>query len=537
MAQSVLMRNRVGGIFRAARQGMVATQRVDYFATLHKAGARYGVGDNHAKSVANWLEIVRSKGQFIEMVSEDILTKEICEAAVHSDPLAIKHVPAQFLDEKMIVEAVSRNYKCFFMIPKNMRSENVYLALAHHFDFTMALTDHNLISKEACRFAVQFNSAQANHVPEKFKADIDAYLAGVKYLVVRQVRGNTNDEIKFSAISYARSEKRKSTSLCAYPSCVADTLQMLADKGASGLNLVFLSHLTLDGKPFAGFHADEIVALLEQYPIVDKVTLLGCKTIESLQLDQEAEMLRNLAKSETEAKCGLIILDALPGSDEYDALLAKTKLSRVFVMTNDSLLYLETSLSGDVTSKLTPLDHYTNKTILANLGPDKTYKFRKENEKMVVRSHMAPLSSTEFRMLDKLSVGADRFTKSHSQYQADKGKYPFLASISIDQAEKDKLQPSHAKNLIDAIERSDKIKRDVVVKGYPNRIYADQVNHANISTQDDVLLPGQFGFFVDRINRPLLTKMRRGFADKSPAPDANAKSQAKSIQYTVRKHN
>lgn len=531
------MRNRVGGLFRAARQGMVATQRVDHFATFNKVGARNFDGENNTRSHSYWLELVRSKGQFIEMVSEDILTKEICEAAVHSDPLAIKHVPHQFLDEKMIVEAVSRNYKCFFMIPKNMRSENVHLALAHHYDFTMALTDHNLISKEACRFAIQFNSAQANHVPEKFKAETDAYLAGVKYLIVRQVRGNANDEIKFSAISYARAEKRKLTSLCAYPCYVSDTLQMLTDKGASSLNLVFLAHLTLDGKPFAGFHTDEIIALLEKHPIIDKVTLLGCKTIDSLQLDQEAEMLRNLGKSGAEAKCGLIVLDALPGSDEYGSLLAKTKLSRTFVMTNDSLLYLETTIGGDVTNKLTPLDANAKKSILASLGPDKTYKFRKESEKMIVRSHMAPLSSTEFRMLDKLSDGADRFTKSHSQYQSDKSKYPFLASISIDKTEKAKLLPSHAKNVIEAIERSDKIKRDVVVKGYPSRIYADQIHHANISTQDDVLLPGNFGFFVDRINRPLLTKMRRGFADKKPAPDASAKSQAKSIQYTVRKHN
>lgn len=508
-----------------------------------KAGANMADVPLVHQTRAVWHAAFEKSKFVIKQMPEEFMTAEICREGMIEDLENMQYIPAHLRTREIWLIYVSSDSSRLAELPKQYQTQDMYQDLMSKNPGVIKFIPHEYQTKEMWLTALRFNVIELGDVPYLYRFAAYDLLAGTKNLVV------TNDSVfpvseedGLVAYTYANKESRTGKTVCASGNQLISVLKLLSRKGATDLNLVLVGHSALRSESIAGMRAIEIADLVVKFPMIKKVTLLGCMTADVKKVEAEIALVKayqaKLAAA-PEQPCGFILLSALPDATDYSTLLSKSKLDRTFVMIKDadqySILYLEKNADGKIESLQRKLDEAEVYEIHACMTAGKKMAFPKNgNEKFILRSQSSPLSAPELEVLDAAKIGTKRLTKAHPEYKSDKASYPFLKSFSV--TSWFDMSESLMKKLAMQIEHTHGISSPIKIKGYPKPVYADVDEKRLIVSKDELYTyKRKFTLFADNLDRRKVEESRKDAINRmKKAIVAGADTEAKSIEYETK---
>lgn len=110
---------------------------------------------------------VAQKGSALALIS--VRTKELCEAAVSNDGLALQFVPENLLSEDLILKAVTENGKALRFVPENLRTEGICKEAVKSSADALQYVPEDIRDQDLCYSAVSRNGLMLRFVPENLR--------------------------------------------------------------------------------------------------------------------------------------------------------------------------------------------------------------------------------------------------------------------------------------------------------------------------------------------------------------------------------
>lgn len=475
------------------------------------------------------LKAVENAGIALQYAEVSLLTedqyRQLCVAAVRSMPIALMYVPDKFKDD--VVNEIGLEY---LLIP--------------NYAVASFLQPHNR--------------------DEQYRV-LTTLLSNVVHIVVTQSDSFYDSEINDTYMVYANSKSRKGKTIHT-DSNNFDTLMADINKyqdGSPQLNLVILGHANnnADTHSIAGLHVTQIRDLIADHPAIGRVTLLGCLSVSATQLEFEKQMTQkyqDTMKQQKALNSGLVLSYQLPGQAEYEKMFRLTDKDKngghpdklyVYVNgTSEQKCVIE--LTKDAATQAISATRYDSLSddslkLLNSLSKGKKATTAQRNQIIYIRSGKSAdnLNTEETAKLSaELEGVALRFSPAHPTYKEDKTMFPFLTGVEIDTSEEQKLMPSLTKTLVELIKEDNRIKREVVVKGYNKPLHVD-VKEKQIKATRTHLYTSEYDkhyetFFAkskDNIDRKKLAHDRKSEIESMAKDDKDSKSRLKSIKVRIKK--
>ncbi len=451
---------------------------------------------------------------------------------------SIRYTPYNMHTEEERIAGVLQDVHLFEYIPVEMRTEKIYLAATWHPIFSFHYFREEQINLDLCRYAIQFNARQYAFVPECYLAEIREWLSQVRTLVVRDAR---SDEIRQFTTSYVRAEERKGSAICVDSYAVKYILNLLQALGLSYLQVTFLDHSAPASQSIANHTPNQILSLLAQYPFIRDVELLGCHSVSAEKLKDEEVLISKFKSSGHSHKyhCGLVLMKEFPSASQYDLLLQKSKLDRLFLIEGQcnfvngvkEILYLEKSNSGMIKHLLVPVTDYLVSYIEQQLRNGKPFVFpKRKDEKFILRDINNPLKGNALEVLMRARDEKNESFSSHCEGVL----YPFDADVKMHPNEVDKLRPSFMYQLVHAIRTDSSIIQEVTIKGWPRALHCDIQNKKIVSANENVYYRRPFTLFENRIDLKSLARCRRRSEALLDGVQNTGMADVNSIAFTVK---
>lgn len=342
---------------------------------------------------------------------------------------------------------------------------------------------------------------------EKYKNVFENTLKNVKHVIVSE--NYDSAEIYDSYKIYSNSEKRVGKTLRITTAELDKTLALLNSLGVEDLNLVLLGHLIPPQKTLAGLSVPAISNLLVKNPHIDRVTLLGCKTVLAKPLKEEI-MMKEAYKS-TSAPCGFVLAEIKSQENlDYASILKSVRLDRTFVLkqideTQYKLIYLEKNNQGEIREKIYELNADHVKQLTKTLGKQsKGLDFPKSGIS-TINTNQKPLTTLQREeVFDIANNQMNKFSKSDPAFKQQKSIYPHLRNFNIDESEIDALLPSIFEELVKAVIAN--VPHSVGIKGFADVLHGDTKEYRFLVTEGKIFITENYlySFFnrgEDNINR------------------------------------
>jgi hypothetical protein len=263
--------------------------------------------------------------QYVPMVMRDY---KLCGLAIERNWLAIEFIPPEVMDDQLCKDALAQNVCAICLIPSPLRSKEICLLAVNANGMLLEYVPHRYHDKEMCILAVNNEALALQYVDEYLKQDvieeigliniisrnfqcvnylpgdspdyskqIDPFIAKVQYIIVCEENENLNDkEIKDTFLAYSHSYKRYGKTIFTSNNYLELLLNVIAQakmstENSDSLTLVLLGHAYPSASELAGFTPEHIASIIQNFAFITKVTLLGCKTAQSLMLEEEKDLI------------------------------------------------------------------------------------------------------------------------------------------------------------------------------------------------------------------------------------------------------
>lgn len=432
---------------------------------------------------------------------------DLCSIAVQVNGLTLKFVPLRLKTPEMCLEAIKNDPKALEFIPDtNEVLENQELSeficdivtknpLA--LEYTPKAMKPAIIQKIGIENILRNNYAAVKFFPgypdfndqNDYKNKIDSFLDRIKYVVAVTHNDNRHDNIEKDKTYgiYSTEDNQIGKITRVYANDIDYILNAVKDRSNS-INLVLLGHSSKESTSLAGIETDRICEILKN-PIIKRLSLLGCNTVKSKQLDQEINMNRLfVSNNDTSIKnrgCGLMFVSNNLDKNKYEDILSKINLNENCMIAKESenkfsLTYFKRNTDNDSISlqkfMLTGKQVVKINSEILLAANNKMPIFPVDNNLFIQRNASKPLNDEDLKNILAICKKEKRFYRSHPDYKKDKEIYPHLTyvQITLDEANK-KLLPSLMKRIVDRLQEIN-FDRPIEIKGYSKAIYLDKVN-------------------------------------------------------------
>ena len=100
-------------------------------------------------------------------IHDKLISKEMCELAIQSDPMNIKFIPKEYITKKLCQMAIEKDSKTINFIPNEMVDSHLFYIAAKTHGNILLYTPEKFRTKEFCLFALKNNNLFYN-IPKKY---------------------------------------------------------------------------------------------------------------------------------------------------------------------------------------------------------------------------------------------------------------------------------------------------------------------------------------------------------------------------------
>ena len=518
------------------------------------------VDEAYAGDMDFYLGAVQQNGLALEYVPKNIAINnyfKIALEAVQENPTAVSLVrrglPEQYRRAIFLKAVTIDGLALEYIFEMNNDLELGMTAVEQNI-YAMEFVDedlrHLMISSGKAEYFLEKNYMSHLYFPPIEKAKVGLFLERIEHVIVFDKRDLEDKELEDSRSVYAMSDSRKgkvtSVSTIDIESLLND-LQTLHDKTNKKINLLILGHTNVRCEKIAGLTASDINSLLHKYPVIGKLTLFGCKGLQSYKLEEEKAIIKRVSSNKSIRHCGLLVTRHDDIKDP-EKLLRSIKLNEAYVITESkledssiySIRYIKKLGNEVVVSNSSTLSQDEIKKLENKFCKNKSISsgLINKNTMCVLKNANTPLQMTELEFFNQFFSG-DKFNNQNALYQESKRDYPFLRSMTIDLMEcKQKFTESLMQKIIMEIEKNPR-EHQIIVKGYGNIIHVDNAEK-RFHVLPDLCYTKHFyqhrlfnNPSIDNLNRKQINTERRKMIDEIESGNEEGDTLAKSIKVVI----
>lgn len=542
--------------------------------------------------------------------------KDLCKTAVQQNGLALKYINSKSLDKALYMDlcqmAVAQNGLALQYIDTSCIADPAFLQTL----ITSTVQKNSDIFKEnpgVLRFVLE-KSDEKNQIAmiellsldAILKTDVTLYrflpkqnqdieeracklISAIDHVVVVRDEDRSDGEIQDSYLVYANKENknkpeksRKGKTILCNKGTVENALKVISDVKAklpvsNDINLVLLSHFGAGYVAIADMRVANIVQILETVPRINRVTLLGCETVEmtgKLQQEEEITKRYTMEKSKEDHiyNCTLVSIGRMPKEEELQRLFKKYQAVFILIGTKKKdehqyqMMYAEPGKQQVYELNQAQVEaleeEFNNNKKIKFLGKDKgpnvfQREIETENEKEIenVNANANVQQTTsdnkqkkttpllldyEDRLYikDICTNGVPGFSTKHKDYHQRKKVTPSLSnvSISINDPEFAKANPdTFICKLAQAIAKNLNIKQKVTLKGYNGLLSVSVKELIFVITKNFIYKHRKYGpaIFANKSNEDAIDQKQHRKGKRAMIEDKKNESNVKSVSIDI----
>ncbi len=485
----------------------------------------------------------------------------VCIEAVKKTPFAVQYVRRYLpyeINKKIFLTAVSLDGLALEYIFAAQNDVDVCLAAVKNNIFSLAFVEEDLrqqlIETGQAEDYLEKNYMSHVYFPPHEKAIVATFLARVEHIIVFNKQDLEDKELSDVRAVYANAPKRKGkiTSIATEDLTTLLTDVQMMQEHNHKVHFFILGHANVRVEKIAGLTTSDIAKLLEDFPLINRLTLFGCKSVQAYKLEEEKEIIRKVSREKTSepiSKYGLLITKDV-NSRSPERLLKTTGLQATFIIvlpssdnsSNCYIKYIEKQNNEHIFIKDSALLSTEDRINLQNIFTGKKAlhsAFGKKLTLCTLKTDRKPLEFAELEVLNRY-FSRDKFSRTSPLYPETKTKYPFLRSIQITEDEsRRKLMPSLLQKLIREIGLNSKITHEITIKGYSNIIHVDTKEARFHVLPELSYSKGYYGLRLfsnpnqDNLDRKKLLAERKKMVDEIEMGNENGETLAKSIKVVI----
>lgn len=415
----------------------------------------------------------------------------------------------QGLDSQSLIDpyltAIKKNPIAIFLIPESERQVEMYLDVAKNRpdfikEFPIEMKRHviDTLTPDVL-LSANFECRQYFPKEEKYQAAIARFLSNIEHVVILiKITFYSDFEIHDAYMVYSTSEARAGKTVWvdateAYP--LLDEIKLAQTHVNHQLNLVVLGHFDRRYRQLGDLDIPMMVQYLKDYTNIYRLTLLTCNSARARRLEQENVMRQRYYRSQLETKkMGLILTYNTPHPREYQKFFHilsdndnQVKTDGIYILiknpeSNSRANLVVVQANIDNLNEFVCSSYYLDNAKLLRLSKkiagknefpfpsSKSHTTRLYYRGGKAKDFLTPLELDYFEMA---MSGIEIYSRTHPRYKEHKTMFPFLASATLSEKDRNKLLPCLLSYAQEAIEADPDITRPIEIKGYTKYLYVD----------------------------------------------------------------